>query len=107
MGLRYTDEKLNEIVRDLAKGIEALPERLVYVYLPLTSAISDAHVDRHLRPDLLERLERLAGQLTRVSAVADEGNFRATLNEMTADEAADIAEELIQLAGEVDDLSKP
>lgn len=49
-------------------------------------------------PDgLRQRFERVQERLTAVKATADEGDVVASLNEMSEDEAAEIATEIVEL----------
>lgn len=89
----YLHEKFTVAVGALAASNEPIKDRLYNAY------ISALH---HLRPqemppDIRDDWHKLTEQITRIQAVGDEGNLRATLNAMTDDEAVEIADQIVNI----------
>lgn len=95
MSLDYAVEKMDQLVECLATDPDPLPLRLEGVYIPLTGALGDAERLGYLPAELLARLKVAKERLTRIAG--PQGSLPATITTMTADEASELARELVDL----------
>lgn len=92
----YAREKLTVGIISLAKGSDSIQKRLFDAYMsfhPLR--------ERDFPEDLQENYREIMDLLTKVKPKGDEGSVKATLNQMSEEDANVIAEKLAILCFEV------
>lgn len=85
--LAYTLEKFELAVTDMAISHGSLQERLYGAFLAHLGVL----VAEDFPPDLRGRFKKLDEQSSRVTAFAGEGDYRATFDRMSDDEASEMA----------------
>jgi hypothetical protein len=94
MSIGYACEKLWEAVHDLALGPGRVKDRLDSA----AKYVAMAAGARHDFADFRTEYEAVWARLTAVHARGDEGAVRATLAQMSEDEACEIASQILDLA---------
>jgi len=90
----YPNEKFTDAVDSMATSPKSIQERVgdAYVY-------SLIHVKTEEVPEEIQaQFNEVKRKLTRVEAVGDEGRVAATTNQMSTDEAIEIANEILHMA---------
>ena len=90
----YACEKLWEAVHELALGRGRIKDRLESAAKYVAMAAGAKSDNAHFRADY----EKTWNRMTAVTARGDEGAVRATLAQMSEDEACDIANQILTLA---------
>ena len=99
-GFSYAHEKVSKAVYLLAVGSGRIQARLLDAAIAFVAVNLD-DFPTNLKPEFAYVRDRL----TRVAATADEGDIAATLAVMSDDEAVDLAEKLVSLDFELEQLA--
>ncbi len=96
---RYTYAKLSESVGILVTHQGPLRERIVHAFTPFITITPQSFPD-----ELGKKYDDLMQRANAVKAEGDEGNFAATVREMSDDEVASLAREIRNLEHQMRDV---
>jgi len=98
--LAYASEKFGMAVYDLAVGNGRFKERLLSAF---ASRALPVWPPKDLPKAIAQRIEMLHARLTSIPASGSEGRIAATLNEMSEDDASELATEMYELSAAIDE----
>lgn len=101
--LTYANEKLYSAVRYMVASPENLHDRIEGAFASFHTLLPP-HNFKNLPPKIQSKLQEIHERLTHERARGSEGDVRATLNVMAADDAQDLAQEIFDLYYAVHDL---
>ena len=94
----YLWEKFMLAVTGMAKSSSSIQQRIAYAYLDHMLGL----IPRHFPDDLWQEFDRIERKLTSETPVGNEGAVQATVSSMSEEMASDIAKEIVNLFGEID-----
>lgn len=93
MSLVYAREKLHLAVNTLSTGTADIKTRLRDAYISCLLPLEAEDLPANLQPEL----EAIQEEIDRIPAQGDEGSVQATLNTMSDDQCAEMAQKIFSL----------